>query len=44
MARHKKRFNWHRLISRFYPLEDVAAAIEDVEAVQVFKAVIAPGG
>jgi L-iditol 2-dehydrogenase len=44
MARHKKRFNWHRLISRFYALEEVAAAIEDVEALKVFKAAIAPGG
>ena len=44
MARHKKRFNWHRLISKFYSLGDVAAAIEDVEALKVFKAVIAPGG
>jgi L-iditol 2-dehydrogenase len=44
MARHRQRFNWHRMISRFYPLEDVASAIEDVQNLKVFKAVIAPGG
>ena len=43
MAKHRKRFNWHRMISRFYPLEEVGAAIEDVRALKVFKAVIAPG-
>ena len=44
MARHKERFNWQRMISRRYPLEQVSAALEDVESLRVFKAVIAPGG
>ena len=43
MAKHKERFNWHKMISKFYSLDDVAAAIEDVQAFKVFKAVIAPG-
>jgi L-iditol 2-dehydrogenase len=44
MAKHKKQFNWHGLISKYYPLEDVATAIEDVKALKVFKAAIAPDG
>ena len=43
MAKHNKRFNWQRLISNVYGLEDVAAAVDDVENFNVFKAVIAPG-
>ena len=42
MAKYRNRFNWHRMISKFYSLEDVASAIKDVEALKVFKAVIAP--
>lgn len=43
MAKHRRRFDWRSMISRFYALEEVAAAIDDVEALRVFKAVIAPG-
>ena len=44
MAKHRLRFNWGQMISRFYSLDEVGAAIEDVESLKVFKAVIAPGG
>lgn len=43
MAKHRERFNWREMISKFYSLDEVAAAVEDVEAFSVFKAVIAPG-
>lgn len=42
MEKHRDRFNWRRLITRIYPLEEVCSAMEDVEAQRVFKAVIAP--
>lgn len=44
MAKHRERFNWQGMISRFYTLDEVGEAIRDVAAAKVFKAVIAPGG
>ena len=43
MARHKDRFQWKQLVSQVYGLDDVHAALQDVEDLKVFKAVIAPG-
>jgi L-iditol 2-dehydrogenase len=42
MAKHRSLYVWDELISRLYALEDAPAAIEDVEKLRVFKAVIAP--
>jgi L-iditol 2-dehydrogenase len=42
MDKHCERFHWRRLITRIYPLAAVHAAMEDVAAQRVFKAVIAP--
>jgi len=42
MSKHRKRFDWKRLISRIYSLEEVDAALRDVESLTVVKAVIAP--
>jgi threonine dehydrogenase-like Zn-dependent dehydrogenase len=44
MAKHSRRFSWHRLVSRVYTLEQIRTALEDVESLKVFKAVIAPNG
>ena len=44
MAKHSRRFGWHRLISKVYTLGQVQSALEDVESLKVFKAVIAPNG
>ena len=43
MAKHSKRFQWHRLISKEYDLDSVGTAIDDVKNLRVVKAVIAPG-
>ena len=42
MAKHSRRFGWHRLISQVYTLGQVQNALEDVESLRIFKAVIAP--
>jgi L-iditol 2-dehydrogenase len=42
MAKHRDRFGWHRLVSRIYGLEEVQTALEDIESLKIFKAVIAP--
>ncbi len=42
MAKHRKRFNWRKMISKLYTLDEVADAVRDVEALKVLKAVIAP--
>jgi len=38
------RLDWSSLISRRYPLEEAGAALADVEAARVVKAVITPNG
>jgi L-iditol 2-dehydrogenase len=42
MARHRARFEWTRLITREYGLEDAGRALEDMEAQRVVKALIRP--
>jgi threonine dehydrogenase-like Zn-dependent dehydrogenase len=42
LARHKERFRWRDLISREYPLSDAARALEDMERLDVVKALIRP--
>ncbi len=44
MAKHSNRFQWRKMISKTYPLEEVEAALEAVKLLQVVKAVIAPTG
>ncbi|NQU13787.1 MAG: alcohol dehydrogenase, partial [Desulfobacteraceae bacterium] len=44
MAKHSNRFQWRKMISKTYPLEEVKAALEAVKLLQVVKAVIAPNG
>jgi len=42
MAKQQERFGWHRLVSKIYSLDEVEMALNDVERLQVIKAVIAP--
>lgn len=42
LARHTKRFRWRDLISREYRLRDAARALEDMERLDVVKALIRP--
>jgi L-iditol 2-dehydrogenase len=44
MAKHSQRFQWHKMISKIFLLEDVTAALDAVKSLQVIKAVIAPNG
>ncbi|HIE30731.1 TPA: alcohol dehydrogenase [Candidatus Poribacteria bacterium] len=44
MAKHRERFGWHRFVSKIYSLDEVETALNDVENLQVMKAVIAPNG
>ncbi len=43
LARHADRFPFSQAVSARYPLEDCNAALADVEALKVTKAVVAPG-
>jgi L-iditol 2-dehydrogenase len=43
MARHRERFQWSRLVTREYALEDAGRALADMEALAVLKALIRPG-
>jgi L-iditol 2-dehydrogenase len=42
LARHGDRVNWERMISREYGLAEMNAALEDVAAGRVVKAVVKP--
>ena len=42
MAKYRDRFSWDRLVSKVYRLEEVQTALNDVESLNIFKAVIAP--
>lgn len=42
MARHNARFRWRELITREYALADASRALEDMEGLQVVKALIRP--
>jgi len=42
MSKHQDRFMWRDLITQVHDLNTVQQALEDVEALRVFKAVIAP--
>jgi threonine dehydrogenase-like Zn-dependent dehydrogenase len=42
MARHRARFDWARLITREYALEDAGLALADMESLGVVKALIRP--
>jgi len=42
MTRHNGRFRWRELVTREYPLEDAARALEDMERLAVVKAVLRP--
>lgn len=42
MARHRARFPWSRLVTREYALADAAAALADMEALRVVKALVRP--
>ena len=42
MGKHNERFGWHRFVSKIYSLDEVKAALDDVENLRVMKAVIAP--
>jgi len=44
MAKHRERFGWRKLVSKVYTLDEVLAALDDVEKLRVVKAVIAPNG
>ncbi len=44
LARHGDALPFERIIGGVYPLERAGAALDDVEALRVTKAVIAPGG
>jgi len=44
MAKHNDRFRWRRLVSKTYGLAEAGAALDDVEAHRIMKAVIAPNG
>jgi D-arabinose 1-dehydrogenase-like Zn-dependent alcohol dehydrogenase len=44
MARHDARLGWSRLVSREYPLERAAEALDDMERLAVVKALIRPRG
>jgi hypothetical protein len=43
MARHRERFQWSRLVTREYALEDAGRALADMEGLAVVKALIRPG-
>lgn len=42
MAKFHDRFSWEKLISRYYRLDLINTALNDVESQRVIKAVIAP--
>jgi L-iditol 2-dehydrogenase len=42
MARHRDRFRWHELITRRYGLADAGRALQDMERLEVVKALITP--
>ncbi len=42
MAKHNERFNWRQFVSKVYSLDEVEAALDDVEELRVMKAIIAP--
>jgi hypothetical protein len=42
MARYGRQFPWTDLITRQYPLDEAQAALEDVAAQRVVKALIVP--
>jgi L-iditol 2-dehydrogenase len=42
MARHKDRFRWRELVTREYGLDEAAQALDDMERLDVVKAVIRP--
>jgi threonine dehydrogenase-like Zn-dependent dehydrogenase len=42
LARHTKRFRWRDLVTREYRLSDAARALEDMERLDVVKALIRP--
>lgn len=42
MARHRARFDWSRLVTREYALEDAGRALADMEALAVVKALVRP--
>ena len=44
MARHRERFQWSRLVTREYALEEAGRALADMEALAVVKALIRPRG
>ncbi|MBI3244229.1 MAG: zinc-binding dehydrogenase [Chloroflexi bacterium] len=44
LARHGGRVNWERMISREYKLDEMNAALDDVAAGRVVKAVVRPNG
>ncbi len=44
LARHGERVGWERMISHEYRLDDMNAALEDVAAGRVVKAVVRPNG
>ena len=43
MARHDARFQWARLVTREYRLEEAGEALRDMERLAVVKALIRPG-
>ncbi len=44
MARHNARFQWARLITREYSLQQAGQALQDMEKLAVVKALIRPDG
>ena len=44
LERHRDRFDWGRMLSRTYPLEQATQALESMERFQEIKAVIRPNG
>jgi L-iditol 2-dehydrogenase len=42
MAKHKERFPWRKFVSKVYSLDEVGAALSDVESLRIMKAAIAP--